>query len=206
MACAGWGLHGVVLAIIVAWSCSLWSVRLEGCDGPPGAEGQALFARALGDAPPLDALRGFWSRGFGFVEGFVAERDGSRGDARSVRITRAGWPLLCLEGEQHYDDEKETRLDGAIATDGLSMLQPATRRPLPLRPLPGPLAVNAALLATASWGLMLLPGAIRGRWRRAGGRCTACGYDRRASGDRCPECGLEVARSSNRVFGRQAPR
>ena len=37
---------------------------------------------------------------------------------------------------------------------------------------------------------------VRGRSRKARGRCPTCGYDVRASPDRCPECGTIVNKST----------
>ena len=189
----GWGLHGAIVAVAIAWGCALWSAPAAGLDEPPGPAGRAVFARAFGEELPLDALRGYWSESVGLVEGYVADRRAPRGVARSVRVTRAGWPLRCLIGERRFDGDTPTFV-AALGPESFPMLQAATRRPLPMRPRVVALLVNAAVFGLASWLLAMVPAMVRGRWREARGRCPSCGYDRRGLGVRCSECG-QVFRS-----------
>lgn len=64
---------------------------------------------------------------------------------------------------------------------------------LPLIPIASGMACDTAFYAaawsTTVWGCAYM----RRRWRRRGGRCGRCGYDRRGlDGAPCPECGLAL--------------
>lgn len=103
-----------------------------------------------------------------------------------------GWPARALWYEARFlDGTRENR--GGFATPRFAtFLGPGPV--LPCRVDPAGLALNTIFYAGLWVALLLVPRAIRHAIRDAArrrlGRCTACGYDLRASaGTRCPECG-----------------
>jgi hypothetical protein len=61
----------------------------------------------------------------------------------------------------------------------------------PYRPLLWPFVVDTTFFGSLSAFVWWLPGVIRGTVRRAGLRCSACGYQLRSRVQTCPECGRE---------------
>jgi hypothetical protein len=118
----------------------------------------------------------------------------------------AGWPLIAMRGAERIDVfAAEHDAPGAPPADqgrdeaGVWRLSHrwAVRLPwllpdgvlLPLEPRPG-LLLNTTFYALL-WALLLLaPGAIRQRIRRAKGRCPTCGFSLAGQPQPgCPECG-----------------
>lgn len=144
----------------------------------------------------------------------VAVPDLARGETE-VWIRSHGWPFLSLRytgridrimDDSNVEGDRVQRIVGARIVDSRVSRRFGIQLPwgkgresslfygpdtiiLPLEPRPG-LALNTIFYALL-WALLLLaPGAIRRRIRRARGRCPTCGYLLRGQpAPGCPECG-----------------
>jgi hypothetical protein len=101
-----------------------------------------------------------------------------------------GWPMLAM-AQRFKTDRSSGRLlhaDGLHLPEGLHRLGPGEYVPLRLIWLGA--AVNSALYGWMFFAVWAFPGIVRRLQRRRRGRCSACGYDLRATrSGRCPECG-----------------
>ena len=213
----GYLIAGVVVSLVVAWGCALWSPLLN--SRPLEAnEAATLLADRLGGGEFTATPGGIknWGPGWAFVFAVDAKppappprvvrsspqppkpRDasfsrvpGDPGD-RLIQIVAAGWPLACLDGDQRT-------IDGAMSRRSLVPPPPLIEsfgvkplRLMPLRPLWLGLAADTAFYAALL--LLVIPGPRFARqWvRRRRGRCESCGYDLRGDySDGCSECGWQ---------------
>ena len=110
-------------------------------------------------------------------------------DPQTSRGLAAGYPLVCFWG----------RVDGNVnerpqqVAIGIAELQMGGAvRSFPMRPIWGALAFNTAVYALAGLGCWYAAVyAFRG-WRSWRGRCSNCGYPKRAGAAVCPECGMPL--------------
>ncbi|OAB59804.1 hypothetical protein AY599_08880 [Leptolyngbya valderiana BDU 20041] len=114
-------------------------------------------------------------------------------DARSVGLGAAPEPLGSPRLSPSHGLELWRNATGT--THNLD------RFALPLLPLWPGFAINTAFYALLLFIAWRTPGVLRRAVRRRGGRCVACGYDRRGldADAACPECGAHVGHRSRRA-------
>ncbi len=183
-----------IVSVALAWACAIWSPANNQTGivrtGPEHPFSQALLKYGNFDSFTYMSMSGIgWHR-----ERVVGGRPTVPRTTGSLHRTRAGWPLLCMEG--HWRRINRQRVEEAIAD--IPQWPGAQRNAaarLPLRPLWGPLLLNATILGLLPMPFFFAYGACRTLTRRRRGLCMACGYDLRGarSADApCPECGLRV--------------
>jgi hypothetical protein len=207
-------LIGVLLSLLVAWACALWS-PMRGSRALTDREASVVLLKLAGVFEQPGVPQGVRNWGFGWAFVFAvdaaiplpeASTSSSRRnrrahstslvqmptspDDRLVHVVTAGWPLTCLTGERHTIGVSTRQHGLAEPPRAMRELNVKPRRVLPLRPLWLGLAADTALYAAAVWMAVPGPLLLRRTLRRRRGQCSACGYnlhhvDHRA----CPECG-----------------
>ena len=115
-----------------------------------------------------------------------------------VSTEATGWPALCLKYSWVTPSVRKGRDAATASIPYLGAWSPLDRGnprlKLPLIPIATGLAINTAFYGTLVLAGLCLPAWARSALRRRGGRCGACGYDRRGlTGEPCPECGAVPA-------------
>jgi len=144
---------------------------------------------------PFEAFLLWDYEGLGWQEQAVlgARRSFLPDEEHTLSCFRAGWPMLCFEGQQHL-------IDGQFGQSGLvSLPRPPLARgwrheTVPWHPIWPAFLANSALFGAMSFVVARGLRRIRSRIRRSGGRCQQCGYRLvsvagAATITRCPECG-----------------
>ncbi len=216
---------GTLINLLVAWTCALLVSPDPAASGLDPSHLNVLrrefFERPGPDPGGIEPGTLFVSvahvrPGVTFMDVQVVDADlGSdpfRGPLPYIAVTRAGWPMHCLECELHHDASRSPtplppQVKGGHAfwgwyVRGNRLFVP---RMLPWRPLWPGLAVGIAFWTLITALLWLGPvGIIRlVRWRRW--RCTACGYPIGAS-TVCTECGRTVRRRAAFAPGAESSR
>ncbi len=116
-------------------------------------------------------------------------------------LIAAGWPFYAFHGGGLQFPPTAPIVDER-ARAGLELptwmpTRQNHRASIPVGPLWRGLVLDVALWSAASFGCLVVPGALRRAWRRARGRCEACGYPRRVPGPTCPECGAAFRSSAD---------
>ena len=167
---------GMALTAAVAWWCELRPVTNYVVDVAEGVIVPPDVARA--SQRPV-ALYYHRSEEFGRIHQWYDE----------LRIKRAGWPLLALQGMDGPAAARPFLPSTVFLPDSKYLPEFARKHPIPLRPMLPGFAVNTLLYGTVTWCLLALLARLRGKVRSLRKRCTGCGYPRQPETDRCPECG-----------------
>ncbi len=112
-------------------------------------------------------------------------------------VTRAGWPLRCLEGQQHHyaqDSPEGSHTVGIwFLPDRAYLPRWLVGRALPLNPRPIGILLNTVFFSVLAWVATWLGARIRRRARLDRDECPSCRYRQRPpySGQPtpCSECG-----------------
>jgi len=193
---------GVVVNVVVAWGCVLWSPV-----GVPVRQPETTWPREVPERWPDYADSSEWHGiGVSRLESFNTWELG----AECVTLwSRSGWPMHAMEFytliEQRSRKERPylqlvsmkgeagwTALAGTeVPAGNLNSAGPWRRLPL-VALWPG-FTVNVLFYAFVWLGLLRVPHVVRRGRRMRRGECGACGYDVAGiAGGVCPECGWGV--------------
>jgi hypothetical protein len=189
---------GAVVNVAVAWigaaAGSWWQTGPQG-DMETEARWWARWSPPGFPSSPYSALT---------MHEFAAENtvfsaiETPAGKLVGARRTRAGWPLLGLEGCLWYRDPPfgpVVMQDLLCFPNRFVLGQDPAPTVLPTRPLWPGFLINTLFYAIILWLLIPGPFALRRVIRIKRGRCPKCGYDLRGAppevgaGGGCPECG-----------------
>jgi hypothetical protein len=190
---------GCILSFVAATVLTAWG----------STRGEFVELRAWPSTPPWQppgqAHGGIVSRaGLRSIVLRIEEEAKSHNIAHEYLGIEAGWPLRSFGGSQWTwadnpwtaKEVLHTRNAGVIVLEGrlpavLRMSRHYRRFVLlPVRPLWPGLAIDTFFYAAMLGAFWFAGGFIRRRFRRARGRCPACGYDVKGTPTAtCPECG-----------------
>jgi hypothetical protein len=179
-------------------------------DGLPGLADEFgaatdLLARQAGFERTADRVRQVYRRGkaasravglgrrSAVLPGWV-RRSAPDGVISQLATGAYGWPLVCLKSELETYSAGSTQREvykGGIVIDRNWRPSPGNMIcSLPLMPVCGGLAIDAAAHGAVWAGVLLVAPAVRRRRRLRSGLCPVCRYDLRADYiGGCPECG-----------------
>jgi hypothetical protein len=104
--------------------------------------------------------------------------------------TGFGWPLASFVADTTYDGRVRGAGNHAVRHRGSITWERGSRMYVLLyQPIWLGFTGNALMLAGVWLFILMAPGAVRRRRRRARGLCGTCGYDLRGEAGVCPECG-----------------
>jgi len=109
-------LAAMMIAMGVAWACTIWSPRTWSSGARWGATSKHPLAVTICESGDFDLFTVWESEGFGWYKGrILAARSeysvSSPLNRNRLEMVRAGWPLSCLEGEKRTITD-ETSLSG----------------------------------------------------------------------------------------------
>lgn len=198
-------LLGAILNVAVAWGCVL-------CADNRTRDG-GVFAQLELSVSTVVSTQSFGVRNLAsrnevpVCTAFLSEAEAA-GEERNQRwrsegpstLTRAGWPLLALEGWELHPgfpserawlyDRKENLRWGWTWESGVRV--PGGPPMLPLKPRLLPFFANTAFYGMLAWMLSTAIASVRRGFRTRRGLCPACGYPRGTS-PVCTECGEALA-------------
>lgn len=111
-----------------------------------------------------------------------------------VRMTKAGWPLYAIEGNEFRIPTHPGWRIERHGCMGLAILWPFGVESIPIRPILPGFIVDSTMFGAIAWLLLTIPGAAVRLIRRRRGQCPACGYPR-GSSPICTECGAAFAKN-----------
>lgn len=201
-------LSGAAIAIGVAWGCLLWCPAETPRPKGRFLSGGHRVTDALSRYGTFDGFAVFELRGVGW------EMDHALGSSRRFhhasplntnKITRtyAGWPFLCLWGEQRTLAAKQTDW-WIISFPNLPWSNAATRSYAPLAPLWPAFMANTALYGALTIVLKMAARSARRSYRRSRGCCPYCGYLTAGpvlltGQTQCSECGQHIRIPRRRI-------
>ncbi len=191
-------LAGAVANVAVAWGCAYYyAANPKSLANSPlrelsGSDAQPLVHRHLNLGAPRDYdYNAQTSLGFGWRQRLLtawppdeAKFFSNPVNERVVAVICAGWPVLSLQGERHFEPGPVTYRFAWLAQESLV----GEWRFIPLRPIWPGFVANTVLYGALLWlaipGLLVLRRLVRVRR----GRCPGCGYPCSESAV-CSECG-----------------
>jgi hypothetical protein len=156
---------GMVIAVLVAMGCALWSQ--PGMARPMDEEEAAEFSRKYpAIAGTFGSLKSARGEAFGYTQYIIvgATQDEETGEDKAVvtMIFESGWPMRCFSGQSwdHENQEHARRVNCALAPNGIGPLpvDPRRNRLIPFNPVWLGLAANTLLFALLvrifPWGML----------------------------------------------------
>ncbi len=192
-------LVGALLSIALAWRCAAIG-RGGSLDTLSPANASELWSRYVPHHAPPQSIWADTRIGSGITRVFLSEASPVESDSFQFYmcvVTRAGWPLRCLEGQVHHYAQGSTERSHTVAVwylPGTAYLPRAwSRQPLPLSPLPIGFLLNTVFYAALAWAAAGLWARIRRRARLDRNECPQCRYRQIPPYSNeptpCPECG-----------------
>ncbi len=181
---------GAIVNIAVAWGCELTKIRMMGCimSNPSSQQIQWWADNVpVGFVSELDMSGDVPLGNIGISDTRMeAHSDDITLISSFVYISRAGWPLLSLEGARwenfDYGAASQTIFDAAIPVEDEYTI-------IPLQPIWTGFVANTFFYTFFCYILYYGRGTARRIERRKRGHCIKCGYDLRETSGGCPECG-----------------
>ena len=190
---------GALLSVVVAWRCAV-SGGGSGFETLDPADTKKLWGRYVPGRDPTQYLQGTANQGSGISWLVLSQESPTDSEAFEFYVcvvTRAGWPMRCLEGQQH---EYMQGLQGRGHTVAVWQLPRSEYLPhrwsgqaFPLSPLPIGLLLNTAFFSALTWATVRLGARIQRRTRLDRGECPRCRYHQvppySSQPTPCSECG-----------------
>ncbi len=184
-------LVGVVVNVVVAWSCALRQ-HLHNLEGHSPTEDDTRWWDAhVPEGFSVSPFEVGENPAFGISESFMFAQLGSptKFPPSMVNRRRAGLPVPAFEGSTWVDFRKGEHRE--IERHLMKMFD--DRPPVPVRPIWPGFAINTIFYATILW-LPFAPFQLQRYVRVKRGHCIKCGYDLRGGFSAgCPECGWQRA-------------
>lgn len=194
---------GVVLSIIVAWRCAMFSRPSDSREALSSIEAKSLWIKYINAPIRGKGLQGNRFEGRGITEIDVSYESSESSPIYFMKIfmlVRTGWPLRCLERERHYsvDPDFVSKLNEVAAIALPQKLGPIYwgGRLLPLRVLWVGFIFNTLFYALVSGSFIIALRKLRQRIRLDLKHCPNCNYNLCKSitidGATCSECSHQI--------------
>jgi hypothetical protein len=182
---------GVVLSIVIAVSCTLWSRTETWYDGPLLLERDVRWWQDhIDEVFPVEPSGCYHRLGFGkaSVLLYIEDSNTSMVNSRTGAITYAGWPCYCLRGGTIVDRFRGQMWNHHMVyrVDWIPWTQQVW---LPTEILWPGLLCDAAVYGAAILLFWSGAGMARRRMRLRRGRCPNGAYVLGSASLRCSECG-----------------
>lgn len=167
---------GALLSIAVAWRSAVLGTS-GGFRSLDATDAASLWRRHAADPVLIGPARAESASGLGITHIMLSGRSSAATDSQRPYmcvVTRAGWPLRCLEGEQHAAANGSPYHAQAIWTVPDRLWWGGSN--LPLRPLPLGFFLDTVVFSALVWAVLRLATQIRRRARLDRGQCPRCRY------------------------------
>ncbi len=193
-------LVGALLSIAVAWRCAVVGEYETDFKPLSSTDATELWGRYVPHHIPTRSVEAGTNHGLGFTWIVLIEEATFEPGIQqyyACKVTRAGWPLRCIEGQQHQyvkDSLGGTHTVGIwVIPDRAYLPRRLVGRAVPLSPRPIGLVVNTVFCSVLAWGMAWLGVRIRCRARLDRDECPRC-CDRQyppysSQPAPCSECG-----------------